>query len=85
MTKMCDLRMYMLDAGWLPLQVDVLRGVGMCDRWWARPLTHRASRSCSEAPGKSGKPRKSSAATQPNDHMSIETLYDEPRTTSGER
>lgn len=47
--------------------------------------THLASRSCSEAPGNKGRPRKSSAATQPKDHMSMALLYSQPSTTSGER
>jgi hypothetical protein len=36
-------------------------------------------------PGKSGRPRKSSTAMQPRDHISIAVEYGKPRRTSGER
>lgn len=36
-------------------------------------------------PGKRGKPRKSSTAMQPKDHMSIAALYGIPSNTSGDR
>jgi hypothetical protein len=39
----------------------------------------------SDVPGKSGRPRKSSTAMQPSDHMSIAPVYGMPRRTSGER
>jgi hypothetical protein len=39
------------------------------------------SRLYSDAPGKSGRPRKSSAATHPSDHMSIAALYGYPSST----
>ena len=45
--------------------------------------TMRDSRSCSEAPGKSGSPRNSSAATHPSDHMSMAMVYWCPSTTCG--
>jgi hypothetical protein len=36
-------------------------------------------------PGNSGRPRKSSTAMQPSDHMSIAVEYGRPSRTSGER
>lgn len=36
-------------------------------------------------PGKSGRPKKSSTAMQPSDHMSIAAVYGIPRRTSGDR
>ena len=39
--------------------------------------------SYSEAPGKRGQPRNSSASTQPSDHMSIASPYGSPRMISG--
>ena len=49
---------------------------------WPSISTMRQSKSYSLAPGKSGRPKKSSAAMHPRDHMSIEKVYGYPRTTS---
>lgn len=62
-------------------------GVGhkICKVSYPSISTIRVSWLYSLVPGKSGRPKKSSTAIHPKDHMSIDAVYDMPRRTSGER
>jgi hypothetical protein len=72
----CDIKHNVSDNGWRRAEIEsAYPSMSMILVNWLYSLV----------PGNKGKPRNSSTAIHPSDHMSIAEVYDIPNNTSGER